>query len=126
MASRACSRLVAPVVVKLSSAAYANITVSGEPLRKDPQVYSTSVHIVLGAFVREARDGASGRQQAGSMQDAGYGLPRTPLLGTSVNKGRKKGRSAMPLPFAAPRSYGKSGIPKKSFTTPVVAYPCRT
>src|SRR5215207_489489 len=25
------------------------------------------------------------------MQDAGYGLPRTPLLGTSVNKGKKGG-----------------------------------
>jgi len=26
------------------------------------------------------------------MQDVGYGLPRTPLLGRWVNKGKKKGR----------------------------------
>ena len=32
------------------------------------------------------------------MQDAGYGLPRTPLLGTLGNKGKKKGGAATPRP----------------------------
>jgi hypothetical protein len=45
----------------------------------------------------------AGRQRAGAMRDfwpvrtgamqlSGYGLPRTPLLGTWVNKGKRQGR----------------------------------
>jgi hypothetical protein len=30
------------------------------------------------------------------MQDSVYGLPRIPLLGTSVNKGKKKGQDCHP------------------------------
>ncbi len=36
----------------------------------------------------------------GAMQDHGYGLPRRPLPGTSVNKGIKKGRGVVPRPFS--------------------------
>jgi hypothetical protein len=59
---------------------------SEEALYKDPQVYPTSVHVVLGASVREARERVSGKQQTGSMQDAAYEFRRTPLLGNPVNK----------------------------------------
>jgi hypothetical protein len=46
------------------------------------------------------------------MQDRGCELPRKPLLGTSVNNGKKKGRScSKPRPDAATRLalYSKSG-----------------
>src|SRR5215210_7884388 len=58
---------------------------SEEALYKDPQVYPTSVHVVLGASVREARERVSGKQQTGSMQDAAYEFRRTPLPRTRVN-----------------------------------------
>jgi hypothetical protein len=54
---------------------------------RDPHVYSTPVHVVLGASVQEARERESGRQQVGSMQAAEYGFRRISLPGTSVNKG---------------------------------------
>jgi hypothetical protein len=50
---------------------------SEEALYKDPQVYPISVHVVLGASVREARKRVSGRQQADSMQYLGFELLRT-------------------------------------------------
>src|SRR5215210_1911289 len=59
---------------------------SEEALYKDPQVYPTSVHVVLGASVREARERVSGKQQTGSMQDAAYEFRRIPLLRTRVNR----------------------------------------
>jgi hypothetical protein len=38
------------------------------------------------------------------MQDAGFDIPRTSLLGTSVNKGKRKGRSSLQLlPFTYTR-----------------------
>jgi hypothetical protein len=67
---------------------------------------SDIVHVVLGTSVREAWERASGRPQACSMQDAAYGFRRISLLGTSVNKGKKrKGRrDPASLRFASGRN----------------------
>jgi hypothetical protein len=52
---------------------------SKEASFRDPHVYSTPVHVVLGASVQEARERESGKQQVGSMQAAEYGFPRIHL-----------------------------------------------
>ena len=45
----------------------------------------------------------------GFMQEAASGLRRTPLLGTSVNKGKKKGRSLEKPRPSLPLSYRLGG-----------------
>ena len=57
-------------------------------------VYLSSTTGCSGEFYTP-RDGQGPRttDQASSMQDRGYGLPRIPLPGTRMNKGKKKGRN---------------------------------
>jgi hypothetical protein len=44
------------------------------------------------------------------MQDAGCGLPRTPLLGTSVNKARVRAGAATPRPLSEGLQVNRNAI----------------
>jgi hypothetical protein len=58
-----------------------------------------------GDRVRRRSDGLLAALEGLSMQDAGCDFPRTRLLGTSVNRGKRKGQgAALPDPVGTPAS----------------------
>ena len=57
------------------------------------------------------------------MQDRGYGLPRTPLLGTSVNKDKNKGRNCYaPALFVLLACEVRGLLPRKESYPPLTTF----
>jgi hypothetical protein len=57
-----------------------------------PNLYAAARHVVLTSVFPGVVVGLEPPLRSGTIPGRGYGLPRRPLLGTSVNKGKKKGR----------------------------------
>ncbi len=56
---------------------------------RGPNVYAAPQDVVLRSMLHETARALVPTNLAMALQDRGYGLPRTPLPGTSVNKGRR-------------------------------------
>jgi hypothetical protein len=56
-------------------------------------IYPSVLQAVSGRGYAGCLDGCFQGYRGGAMQDLGYELPRILILGTSVNKSKKKGRS---------------------------------
>jgi hypothetical protein len=83
------------------------LCIKGNLIQRSASLFDTPT-CCAGGFVQEARERMTGRQQTGSMQDPANGLRRTPLLGNSVNKDRKRaGDREVPSPLPLlDRPYG--------------------
>ena len=75
-------------------------------------IYPAPLHLVLTSMLHEIVRGPAPPDRTGAMQDPGYGLPRTHLLGTSVNTRKKEGGGYKgPPPTAKIGSAGCGALP---------------